>query len=58
MKEDIVTNRIHKGQSVMEYAIIFSVLLTAILTTGIIDRIRDTFKDYSSLATETITKTR
>ncbi|MFH0763267.1 MAG: hypothetical protein V1925_05210 [Candidatus Omnitrophota bacterium] len=44
----------NKGQTVMEYVIIFSVILAAIFSTGIIDRVRDTFKLYLSKATSQI----
>lgn len=43
-----------KGQSTMEYFIILAVVLTAILATGFIDRMRGAFDTYFTRATAEI----
>lgn len=43
-----------KAQSVIEYLVIMTVILAAILSTGIIDKIRASFETYFDKAAGTI----
>lgn len=51
----MVKNCARRGQSVVEYVAVLSVILAAIVSTGIIERVHAAFTTYFDAATHTIT---